>query len=349
LDAEQASPPRFSLDPPVLSIAVFDPELKLPYAYQWNFSLEQSLGLNQTVSASYVAAVGRRLLRQELFRGAALGGNPIFTAGSFVNVTRNSATSDYHALQVQFQRRLSRGLQALGSYSWSHSIDTASNDSFSFAPSANINPKADRGPSDFDVRHSFTSAVTYNVPTPEAGTIGDAVLRNWSVDTIFRVRTATPVNVITGAAIFGVSDVSRPDLVLGVPLYIDDPAVAGGRRINRAAFSAPPTSRQGTLGRNALRGFGASQLDLALRRQFNLSERANLQFRAEFFNIFNHPNFGDPGAGGSNTNNLNNPLFGQSILMLGASLGSGGSNGGFNPLYQVGGPRSIQFGLKLKF
>jgi hypothetical protein len=349
LDAAQASPPRFSLDPPVLSIAVFDPKLKLPYVYQWNLSLEQSLGLNQTVSASYVAAVGRRLLRQELFRGPALGNNSIFTPGSFVNVTRNAATSDYHALQLQFQRRLSRGLQALGSYTWSHSIDTASNDSSSFAPAAIIDPKADRGPSDFDVRHSFTSAVTYNVPTPEAGAIGNAVLRNWSVDTIFRARTATPVNVITGTAIFGVSDVFRPDLVLGVPLYVDDPAVAGGRRINRAAFSAPPTSRQGTLGRNALRGFGASQLDLALRRQFNLSERANLQFRAEFFNILNHPNFGDPGAGGSNTNNLTTPLFGQSILMLGTSLGSGGSNGGFSPLYQIGGPRSIQFGLKLKF
>jgi hypothetical protein len=74
---------------------------------------------------------------------------------------------------------------------------------------------------------------------------------------------------------------------------------------------------QGDLGRNALRGFGATEVDLTLRRQFNLWERPALQARADFFNIFNHPNFGPP------INYLNSPLFGQSTQMLGASLGSG--------------------------
>jgi hypothetical protein len=89
------------------------------------------------------------------------------------------------------------------------------------------------------------------------------------------------------------------------------------------------------------------QVDLALRRQFNLTERVRLQFRAEFFNLFNHPNFGDPGN--LEGNSLFSPLFGQSTTMLGRSLGSGGASGGFNPLYQVGGPRSIQFALKVQF
>jgi len=93
------------------------------------------------------------------------------------------------------------------------------------------------------------------------------------------------------------------------------------------------------LGRNALRGFGATQLDLTLRRQFRFTERLSLQARADFFNILNHPNFGNPG------NNLTNPLFGQSTQTLASSLGSGGANGGFNPLYQIGGPRSIQLAL----
>ncbi|HSE97418.1 MAG TPA: TonB-dependent receptor, partial [Blastocatellia bacterium] len=135
---------------------------------------------------------------------------------------------------------------------------------------------------------------------------------------------------------------TRPDLVSGVPLYIDDPSVAGGRRINRAAFVTPPPNQQGTLGRNSLRGFAMSQLDFALRRRFQLTEGLNLQLRADFFNVFNHPNFADPN-GSLNNALFGNALFGQSLQMLGRSLG------GLNPLYQIGGPRSIQLALKLQF
>ncbi|MBV8730151.1 MAG: hypothetical protein JO336_10110, partial [Acidobacteriia bacterium] len=100
---------------------------------------------------------------------------------------------------------------------------------------------------------------------------------------------------------------------------------------------------QGNLGRNALNGFRATQLDFTLRRQFRLYERLSLQARADLFNIFNHPNFGPP------TNYMTSPLFGQATQMLGSSLGSGGQNGGLNPLYQIGGPRSAQLALKLQF
>ena len=126
----------------------------------------------------------------------------------------------------------------------------------------------------------------------------------------------------------------RPNLVPGVPLWIANPNVAGGKEINKAAFTIPTGAVQGDLGRNALRGFGATQVDLTLRRQFKLQERLSLQARADLFNIFNHPNFGPP------INYLSSPLFGQSTQMLGASLGSGGQNGGLNPLYQIGGARS---------
>jgi hypothetical protein len=80
-----------------------------------------------------------------------------------------------------------------------------------------------------------------------------------------------------------------------------------------------------------------------VQRQFKLTERVGLRFRAEFFNIFNHPNFGPP------TSDLTSPLFGYSTQTLAPSLGSGGANGGLNPLYQIGGPRSIQLALKLQF
>ncbi|HEX6717894.1 MAG TPA: hypothetical protein VF088_12325, partial [Pyrinomonadaceae bacterium] len=104
-----------------------------------------------------------------------------------------------------------------------------------------------------------------------------------------------------------------------------------------------PVGQQGNLGRNVLRGFGAWQADVALQRKFQLTEKVSLRFRSEFFNILNHPNFGSP------VNSLTNPLFGRSTQTLANSLGSGGANGGLNPLYQIGGPRSIQFALKLLF
>jgi hypothetical protein len=172
--------------------------------------------------------------------------------------------------------------------------------------------------------------------------LADTFPRDWSVDAIFRARAATPVVVIASTPpLFGVFQVTRPDLIAGVPLYVKDPSVAGGRRINRAAFATPPPGRQGTLGRNSVRGFPLSQLDFSLRRKFDLRERLNLQLRADLFNALNHPNFGDP------VYFLGTPLFGQSLQMLRCDLGCG--DGGFSPLYQIGGPRSIQLALKLQF
>lgn len=125
----------------------------------------------------------------------------------------------------------------------------------------------------------------------------------------------------------------------------NDSTAAGGRRINPAAFTARPLTafEHGTLERNALRGFPVGQVDLALRRQFSLTERVKLQLRGEAFNIFNHPNFGNPDS------NTASATFGRSIQMLGRSLSDSGGGEGFNPLYQVGGPRSLQFALKLLF
>ena len=346
LTPEQAAPPALSLNPPFGTIVTFDPDLKLPRTIQWNIAVEKSLSSNQTVSVAYVAALGRHLLREDVL----LNANPNFT---LVRVTRSSAQSDYQAMQIQYSRRLLRGLQALASYTWSHSIDNASSDSLSrlrfivAGTGSQIEvPNADRGPSDFDVRHSLTMAASYNLPAPRAGSFGRLMLRNWSMDAIYRARTATPVNIIVRSDVIGdglIVELQRPDLIAGVPLYVDDPTVAGGRRINSAAFSRPTFIRQGSLGYNALRGFGMSQVDLALRRQFALSERLKLQLKVELFNLLNHPNFGNP------VNILDSNLFGQSTQMLGRSLGSGGVNGGLSPIYQIGGPRSTQLALKLQF
>ena len=117
----------------------------------------------------------------------------------------------------------------------------------------------------------------------------------------------------------------------GAPVYVEDPSAPGGRRLKRAALTAPPGSRQGKLGRNALRGFGFSQVDAALRREFAFSRRVRPQLRAEVINFFNRPNFG------------------EATQTLARSLGAGGANGGLSPLYQVGGPRSVQLAVRLQF
>ena len=360
LSAANAAP---ATAPTLNFLHVFEPDIKTPRTYQWNFSVEQSLGKDQTLTASYVAALGRELLRQDTLFGPPNGTlNPaVFPPGpptAQVFVTRNTATSDYHAFQAQFQRRLARGLQALASYTWAHSIDIASNDSVNLnTPAARIDPRTDRGSSDFDVRHAFSSAVTYDIAPLLKDPIGKSIFRNWSVDALFTARSATPVNITRSITLPGIGSViGRPDLIEGIPLYIDDPSAPGGRRFNNARvtipgnpnpqigpFRTPFPLRQGNFGRNVLRGFPVYQLDLGVRRQFNFSDQVNLQFKTEFFNIFNYPNFGDP------VGTLASTTFGLSTAMLGRSLGNGGTLGGFNPLYQIGGPRSIQFSLRLGF
>jgi hypothetical protein len=345
--AASITPPPFGV-PPFLSIVAV-PNLKTPYTYQMNVAIEQSLGANQTFTASYVGALGRRLLRQEVF----FSPNPSF---SQVFVTKNGDTSDYHSMQLQYNRRLAHGLQTLVSYTWAHSIDTASSNVLILSPTTRIEPKQDRGASDFDVRHALNGAITYNVPTPPLGKVVSAIFRNFAVDTRFTARSATPVNVTYSRNIgFGFYSF-RPDLVPGIPIYVDDPTAPGGKIFNNARvtipgnpnpqigpFLRPVEARQGTLGRNVVRGFPVYQVDLALRRQFNLTERMNLQLRAEAFNIFNHPNFANQ------IGTLTSSLFGRSTSMLGRALGSDGLTGGFSPLYQIGGPRSLQFALKLNF
>jgi hypothetical protein len=205
-----------------------------------------------------------------------------------------------------------------------------------------VNPQSDRGPSDFDIRHTLSAAFTYDVAH---GTHLAFPLRNWGLDGVFTFRTATPVDVTYSRDLgYGLYSF-RPDIEFGTPLYIDDSTVAGGRRFNPDVFTLQSNypGRQGTLGRNVLRGFSLSQLNFTLRREFPLTEQAKLQFRAEMFNALNHPNFADP------IGLLQSPQFGYSVQMLGRDLGRGGVNAGLNPLYQVGGPRSIQLALRLVF
>jgi hypothetical protein len=343
LSAESAAPPPFTTTPPVAYLAVVDPNHVLPRTYEWNAAVEQSLSKTAVFSLTYLGAGGRKLMRQDVY----FAPNANFT-GEF-DVMRNGATSNYNALQAQYRQRLSYGLQALVSYTWGHSIDDVSFDSnFLNVPPGQSPSSVERGNSDYDIRHTFSGAVSYDIPGPDSGVLKQ-VFGNWSTDSIIYVRSATPVNVVTGSNPFGgflsgANSVQRPDVVPGVPFYLHPSSAPGGKVVNPAAFTTPvPSTAQGDLGRNAVRGFGATQWDLTLRRQFRFTERISLQARGDFFNILNHPNFGNP------INYLSSPQFGQATQMLNNYLGSGGQSGGLNPLYQIGGPRSIQLALKLQF
>lgn len=351
-------PVPITLTPNGAFMFAFDPHLKDPRVYQWNVTAEQSLGSSRSLTVSYVGNKGDDLLRRDMLTPG-MGGNAAF---AYLDVVTNQGWSNYNALQAQFKQRPWHGLQMIASYTWSHAIDNGSNVNLPNPYWTVYNPNLDRGNSDFDMRHNFSAAFTYEVPTLQQNGLTKALSSGWAFDSLFRGNSSVPVNVTTGVLpAFGLywnndAGNQRPNIVAGQPLYLHGSQYPGGKIFNSAAFTAPSDSfTQGNLPRNFLRGFGAWQEDIALRRTFKITERLNLLFRAEAFNLFNHTNFGDPGAQSDGTNHLLNSdgtvnsQFGYSTQVLSNSLGTGGADGGFSSLYQIGAPRSLQFALKLQF
>jgi hypothetical protein len=351
-------PPPFSttIDANVIDIGAVDPNLRLPYTLQWNAAMEREIGANQTLTATYVGSDGRELLRQDVIRPPLLES---LGSGGSVLVTRNDGYSHYNALQIQFQRRMSHGLQALVSYNLAKSSDLGSSDA------NGLDAGSVRGivlppltPSDFDIRNSFAGALSYQVPTPPWGRAAKAILGGWAVDGIVRASSAPPINV----TVYEISPLAgryttQADIVPGQPVWIPDPTQPNGKALNPAAFMPPPVGQTGNFPRNGLRSpYSIDQTDLALRRQFSLTERVKLDARAEYFNVFNHPMFGIAGSqcnpatlwglqGGPAFSSFGKVCPGTSTT----NVDAGGSPNGQNPLYAVGGPRSAQFTVKLLF
>jgi hypothetical protein len=318
----------------------FSPSLKLPYSYQWNVALERPLGDKQVASFTYLGSAGHRLLRQEGITDP----NANFQSTNLF-VTRNGDSSNYNALQVQFRRPLAQGLQALVNYTYSHSIDTNSTDAAPGISHFLFSVAGERGSSAFDVRHNVTGALTYEVPSLKQNLFLKKISENWSVDGVFQARSGFPLNILTTLTIPGQIVNVRPDLAPGVPIWIVDGSAPGGKVLNPLAFVIQTTPRQGTLGRNLFAGFGATQIDMSVGRKFGLTENLKLQFRADAFNVLNHPNFSspDPASCSGTPGSHCSPPFGQVTQMLNQGLG------GLSALYQIGGPRSLQLSLKLLF
>ncbi|MGD0941698.1 MAG: TonB-dependent receptor [Terracidiphilus sp.] len=314
-----------SVTPPYSTVVAFPSHLQLPYTFEWNASLQQALGRRQTVTISYVGSNGRRLLGEQQLSLSSL--NPNFSSAIYFP---GNLTSSYNSLQVQFQRSVTKGIQAIGSYTWSHALD--------FGSIATELP-LERGNSDFDVRNNFQAGLTWSLASPIRTEVAALFLGGWGVDARFIARTGFPVtlggNQLTDPVTGSVYD-GGLNIVANQPIYLYGSQYPGGRVINPAAFSLP-VSGAGNAPRNLVRGFGENQLNIAVRRQFQLHNAINLQFRAEAFNVLNHPNFGyiDP--------TYTDATFGQATEMLNSSLGTMASQ------YQQGGPRSMQFALKLHF
>jgi hypothetical protein len=321
------------------NLYAFDPHLQMPYTLQWNASLQQALGSNQSLTMSYVGSHAARLLETNQVNPT---DNPDLNQYLLIG---NGNSADYNSLQVQFQRKLSAGLTALASYTWSHCLDYGS---------TNIAYGYIRGNCSSDVRNNFNAAISYDVPSFAENRTFNALLSHWGVDNRVTARTAFPVDV-GGDEVIGPYQqtyIQGISFVPGQPIYIyganctsvflaiqgvlPGQSCPGGRGINPNAF-VQVNGSYGDVPRDSIRGFGAVELDTAVRRQFPIHERLALQFRAEAFNVLNHPNFGTINSGlGSNT-------FGLAQATLANSLGT------LSPLYQMGGARSMQFALKLTF
>ena len=343
----------FSPTPPYSSFFTYgySSNLKLPFSYQWNVALEKSFAGQQSFSVTYVGQEGERILRRE----AESQPNPTnFQPGSFFFPTLNGDVSNYEALQLQFKRPISHGLQALLNYTFSHSIDTSS-DNIAFNNFNSILAAGtDRASSDYDVRHNFTGTLLYQLPGYRRNSFLKHLTSGWTVDSVIQARGGFPLNVQTFVSPIPGTLTARPDLT-GQPIWLHGAQCAstyqgvgqlgpgqscpGGMGLNPNAFIVPTQPRQGNLGRNAIRGFGFTQIDFSAHRDFAIGEKLKLGLQGDVFNLLNHPNFGNPDGSldfvGSD--------FGIATHMLNVGLG------GLSPLYQIGGPRSAQLSLRLTF
>ncbi|HWR35915.1 MAG TPA: TonB-dependent receptor [Clostridia bacterium] len=361
--------PEKSITPPFATSAgaafsVVEPGYTKPRTHQWNVSVEQSMGSAQKLTVSYLGNAGRRLLRKfdhVLTNHPTLGSARLMVT---TNAEGHGDFSDYHALQTQYMVH-AKAVTVLTNWTWSHAIDTNDSDYAVTKLAEEWDQAKDRGTSSFDRRHMFNVAITYDVPRLKADAFGWAapvirgITNGWSLQGIAKAQTAAPLDVtVTRDIGFGSYPFRVDGPIAGVPLWIEDTSkgVGGGRRLNPDAFSIPVEPRNGSMARNSLRGNGAYQIDFALGRTVNLvGEKVKMEFRAEAFNVLNHPLFRDPVESLGSISGVNgvyipgsfnaNSTFGKSATMLNRAIGVDG----LNSLYAMGGPRSFQFGIKLRY
>jgi hypothetical protein len=307
-----------------------DRNLRDSYSEHWSFGVQQELFRNTVLEVSYVGNHGLKLPAGAAFAGLQLNSvNPV-TMMRFLNQNFGDErflgdflTSKYNAMQVALRRHAGR-LTLDANYTWSHEFDNAVSVFGAFQNARNI--RGDYSEGDIDVRNNFTGSVVYEAPRWNAlpKLLGDG----WELASIFQARGGLPVNIVENPATFGF-DPLRPNPVAGVSTRPSNYSTPNNQ-LNKNAFVAPPPNTFGTLRRNAARGPRFAQWDFSVIKNTALTERLKLQFRSEFFNILNHPNFANPDG------TLANATFGKSTQTIGNLVGIGTS-------------RQVQFAVKLLF
>ena len=326
-------------DNPSGSVIGVDPNYQPGYAEQFNLTVEHELPAALLLKASYVSNLGRHLdtsfnLNQAIPGAGAVNNRRPFFAVRPTLADVTWAVSDglaaYHAFQFSAEKRLTKGLSGLLAYTWGHSIDTVGQSFGGGAdgplPQDPRNRRADRGNSPFDIRHRLTIAWNYALPfgkgqkwLSDAGPV-EYVLGGWQINGINTFQTGLPFTPTANSATVNTGTGSRPDRIgSGV---LSNPTV--DKWFDPAAFATPAQFTYGNSGRNILYGPGRVNFDFSVFKEFRIIEGLKLQFRTEFFNLFNHTQFDLPNAA------------------IGAS--NAGTITGI-----VGTPRQIQFGLKLAF
>ncbi len=338
-------PAFFPLPLPDSALAI-QRDLSTAYMQHWNLNVQRELGRNSVLEVAYVGSKGTKLLTARDINqpqpSVLPPGLPFVPRPDprfdDINLLESRANSNYHSLQTRLQQRLTRGLAALVSYTWAKSIDDASN-FFSSAgdpnfPQNSYNVRAERGRSNFDVRHRLSISYSYDLPfgrgkryLADSGW-ASTLLSGWQSFGVITWQSGRPFTVAllseidnsgTGRSILGFGANDRPNVVGNPNLGSRSP----DGWFNTAAFAFPAQGTFGNAGRNILDGPGYQSVNASLVKNTNLTESVNLQFRAEVFNLFNHPNFNLP------DNFLGSPTFGK--------------------ITSARDPRHLQFGLKLLF
>ena len=321
-----------------------------PYSQNWNLNVEGSLSGNLALQLGYVGGKGTKLVRLRDANQPDVNGNRPNPNYGFMDEFATISSSTYHALQATLRSRNWRGLSGFAGYTLSKSLDDASDGiDFNFAtvalPQDSNNLAAEHGPSNFDTRHRVTAAFTYQLPRFSSR---KRLSEGWELNTIVTAQSGRPVPIVASNDTSGAnSNVfptpsnfhQRPNLVSGVNAinsnWESGPDSIG--YLNGNAFAQPAFGTFGTLGRNAIYGPRFWNVDFAVTKNTPITERVSLQLRAEFFNIFNHPNFALP-------NFFVSPGSSQQGLITQTP-----DQAQTNPGLGGGGPRVIQLGAKLLF
>ena len=312
-------------DPTNVAISVATlPSNVIPDVQEWNLDFERQIGNAMTLDVAYVGNKGTHLVtyydynRQQYGTPLCSVTSPTgcnFPALGAINTQATIGNSTYNALQASLSRRFTNNLQFLVNYVWSHTIDDSPGafDTYNINGTSAVNYRdlaAERATSNLNVGQRLVMTGLYALPWGHGQKYGsnwngvtNTVAGNWQLNLIFTAETGTPFDILYN----GGNPTVRPDLV-GNP-YANVPT-GGNYYINPAAFAAVPvvngvTTRAGTLARNYLTGPGYNDVDLSTFKDFKFTERYTLQFRAEFFNLLNHPNFINPNY------NFTDPNFGK--------------------------------------